>query len=258
MKNYLHPYPHPKPSSPPQIYLLITLTIAGLIALWLAAFSAFQNVGGIWQAAFAATLIEAGLVVEALTLIRYRTWYAALGLTISIVVSGTYNLVQAQQAAGQSLNFWPLLTLALGPLSALVFVSLALGQAVSQHQTEAEAWAEARAQWLTTQANEQQAYDRKQAELTRRRKERKEKLSGNLPKITGKSGKSGKENGKLPEDIPVKPESLNHFRQLVSDGIIRPETLTGPTLAAITGTTPRTARNWIASVRNGNGNGTKI
>lgn len=69
-------YPHPRPTVPVQLYLLAGLAVFGLIALWLAAFHAFLQVASGPQAFFAATLIEAGLIIEALALVkRPKVWY---------------------------------------------------------------------------------------------------------------------------------------------------------------------------------------
>lgn len=82
-------YPHPRPSEPVQLYLLAGLVIFGLAALWLAAFHAFLQIAGSPQAFFAATLIEAGLIIEALALVkRPKVWYIWIAVAISLVHGG--------------------------------------------------------------------------------------------------------------------------------------------------------------------------
>lgn len=115
------------------------------------------------QAFFAATLIEAGLIIEALALIkRPQVWYIWIAVSISLVVSGTYNYIQAaSMATGPSgeptLNPWQLGTLALGPLAALAFVSLTLGYELREYQARVEKWQTDRAAWLEQRRQEAEA-----------------------------------------------------------------------------------------------------
>ncbi|MBE7473185.1 MAG: hypothetical protein DPW09_24835 [Anaerolineae bacterium] len=156
-------YPHPRPTEPVQLYLLAGLASFGLLALWLAAFHAFLKVASGPQAFFAATLIEAGLIIEALALIkRPHVWYTWVAVGISLMVSGTYNYIQAAAVAGESLNTWMLLTLALGPLAALAFVSLTLGHELREYQNRVETWQTDKAAWLEQRRLEAEAYERQQ------------------------------------------------------------------------------------------------
>jgi hypothetical protein len=168
-------YPHPRPTEPVQLYLLAGLAGFGLLALWLAAFHAFLKVASPPQAFFAATLIEAGLIIEALALVRRpKVWTLWIAVAISLVVSGTYNYIQAASAATGpdgvlTLNPWQLLTLALGPLSALAFVSLTLGYELREHQQRVEKWQTDRAAWLEQRRLDAETYERqKEAELQAR------------------------------------------------------------------------------------------
>lgn len=143
----------PRPQVPIQLFLLAALDVAGFLALWLAAYHAFSGVAGPFQAFFAATLIEAGMVIEALALIkRPKVWYTWLGVIFSLVVSGGYNYIQAATAVTVdgviTLNPFLLLTLALGPLSALCFVSLTLGHELREYQEQSEKWTLDRAAWF--------------------------------------------------------------------------------------------------------------
>ncbi|MBE7474268.1 MAG: hypothetical protein HS114_34495 [Anaerolineales bacterium] len=166
-------YPHPRPTEPVQLYLLAGLAGFGLLALWLAAFHAFLNVASGPQAFFAATLIEAGLIIEALALIkRPHVWYTWVAMAISLMVSGTYNYIQAAAVAGESLNTWMLLTLALGPLAALAFVSLTLGHELREYQNRVESWQADKAAWLEQRRLEAEAYERQQEAERQARLER--------------------------------------------------------------------------------------
>lgn len=154
-------YPHSRPTPPVQLYLLAALSVFGLAAMWLAALHAFLQVAGGPQAFFAATLIEAGLIIEALALIkRPKVWYTWFAVAISLVVSGTYNYIQADLAA-PDFNPWQLGTLALGPLSALCFVSLTLGYELREYQNRVETWQTDRGNWIEQRRQEQEAYQQK-------------------------------------------------------------------------------------------------
>lgn len=162
-------YPHSRPQAPVQLYLLSGLVVFGLAALWLAAFHAFLQVASGPQAFFAATLIEAGLVIESLALVkRPQLWYIWLAVAISLAVSGTYNYIQAALAA-PTFNPWQLGTLALGPLSALAFVSLTLGYELAEHQRRLEKWQMDRADWIEARRQEAEERERqKDIELNTR------------------------------------------------------------------------------------------
>lgn len=162
-------YPFNRPTVPVQLYLLGGLSVFGLAALWLAAFHAFLQVASGPQAFFAATLIEAGLIIEALALVkRSRVWYIWIAVSVSLVVSGTYNYIQAATVA-PSFNFWQLGTLALGPLSALAFVSLTLGYELREFQSRLEKWQTDRAAWIEARLQEAEAREeREKAELAAR------------------------------------------------------------------------------------------
>lgn len=225
-------YPHPRPRPPAQIWLLALLCGFGLIALWLAAYAAFQQIAGPGQAFFAASLIEAGLIIEALAVMRFGNAWAKIGLLASFIVSGTYNYIQANVAvaaeAGIKLSTWPLLTLSLGPLVALASVSLALGDTLSRHQVAVERWETDRAKWLEKreaeaaerqrqideqraawqrqqaekqaawerqQAEEQAAWDRQETERSRKRAERAEK---ERQKAADRPENQPEENGSRP------------------------------------------------------------
>jgi hypothetical protein len=154
---------------PVQLYLLAGLVVFGLAALWLAAFHAFLQVASGPQAFFAATLIEAGLIIESLALVkRPQLWYIWLAVSISLAVSGTYNYIQAALAA-PTFNPWQLGTLALGPLSALTFVSLTLGYELAEYQRRLEKWQTDRAEWIEARRQEAEAREeREKAELAAR------------------------------------------------------------------------------------------
>lgn len=162
-------YPHNRPQMAVQLYLLSGLVVFGLAALWLAAFHAFLQVASGPQAFFAATLIEAGLVIESLALVkRPHLWYIWIAVAISLMVSGTYNYIQAA-AAAPTFNPWQLGTLALGPLSALAFVSLTLGYELREFQSRLEKWQTDRADWIEARRQEAEARDeREKAELAAR------------------------------------------------------------------------------------------
>lgn len=162
-------YPYSKPKVHAQLYALGFITVSGLIALFFAALHAFLLVASPAQAFFAAVVIEAGLVVEALALInKPKTVYPWLGLAVSLFVSGTYNYVQAS-TANQNLASVELFALAFGPLSALAVVSLTFGNELRSYQERVSTWEKERAAWVDA--------ERKRLE---RKEERRAKRSSNV------------------------------------------------------------------------------
>lgn len=174
-------YPHPKPRPPTQLYGLAALAGVGLLALWITAYNAFAAVGGTIHALAAATLIEAALILDMLFVVRHRRSPAAIaggaGILISVVVSATYNYLSAA-AHAPTLSGWPLLALAIGPLSALLFVALATAHELHTYQQAVTDWQRDRADWLETQRLEAERAERErlaQAEAWRREQQQAER-----------------------------------------------------------------------------------
>lgn len=136
------------------------LTAIGLATPFLAAFAAFSHIMPWYQAVFAALLIEASMVVEAVALVRGRNWLAAIGLSISLVISATYNYIQAQ-TAGDGPNPNMLFALALGPLSTLTFQAMATGKELGNNERQVEVWEERRQEWLDQQRSKQERSEEK-------------------------------------------------------------------------------------------------
>lgn len=151
-------YPIAKPAIPAALMLLFVLIVLGLAALGIAAYTAFLQVAPWYQAVFAAILIEAGLVVEAIAIVR-RNWYAVPGAVISLVVSITYNYIQAQQNGKVHglTDGWQLFTLALGPLAALFFAALTAGFELRRYEERVADWDTARNVWTLDQEQKQAA-----------------------------------------------------------------------------------------------------
>lgn len=253
-------YPYEKPKPPIQLWLLSTLVIVGLVALFLAAFHAFSQVA-IWpQALAAAFLIEVGLVIESIALIkRPKSIFPWIALVIAYIVSGTYNYTQAQ-AAETNLNWWQLSTLALGPLSALAFVSLTLGYELREHQRKIEEWNRKRAEWAEIERKRLEERAEKERKRQERRAERDRKRAEERAERDRKAEILPEFSGNFPQWLPEAPANLKHFKMMVKSGqIILPPGLTGEDLTAIPAVgTPRTGRNWLAAVGyrelSGNGN----
>jgi hypothetical protein len=161
--------PANKPTLSTSIYLLGGLVVIGLAALGIAAYTAFLQVAPWYQALFAAALIEASMVAEAIAIVR-KNWFAIPGVIISLLVSGTYNYIQAEQTGrihGLT-DGWQLLTLAIGPLSALFFLALSLGYEMRRHDREVDDW---RGQMDQAQQHQEQtALEIRQLELAEQRK----------------------------------------------------------------------------------------
>jgi hypothetical protein len=245
LKAIIRTYPIDKPKPSIQLIFLAVITVCGLAALFFAAFASFRiSTGNIAQAAFAALLIEVGLAAEAFALIkRPKSLYPWVGLLIAFFVSGTYNWYQAEmhtKEAVVSISNVTLFALAFGPLSALAFVSLTLGNEIREYQNAVGKWQTEAMGWAV---NERKRLERaeKRAESKRKTPENNEQLPENLPENSGKQ---------LPQWVTVEPQSIGHFRELVGDGtIVLPPGLTGKDLTVIDSVRDdRTGRNWLQAV----------
>jgi len=254
LKAIIRTYPIEKPKPSIQLIFLAVITGCGLAALFFAAFASFRiSTGNTAQAIFAALLIEVGLAAEAFALIkRPKTIYPWIGLLVAFFVSGTYNWYQADihtQQSGVTISDLVLFALAFGPLSALAFVSLTLGNEIREWQVATGKWQTDAMEWAV---NERKRLERAESRAESRRKmpENETDLPVNLPENSGND---------LPGWIPVEPQSISHFRELVGNGtIILPPGLTGKSLTVIpTVKDDRTGRNWLQAVeyRQMNGNG---
>lgn len=217
-----------KPERSISIYALAVVVCMGLAALFIAAFFAFSEVMPWYQALFAAVLIEAGAIVEALAFAKDNNRIAFMGLAISLIVSMTYNYIQASQAghANGITNWWQLLTLAVGPLTALTFLSLALGRELKHHASLVSQWEADRQAWMEQKEAERKA----EAEKERIRQERREaKLRRETARISDVSGVDAVTDFRhLPEEML--PEIAAMSPREIADKF--------PLIA------PRTARDW--------------
>lgn len=239
IQELLSQYPYEKPQPQAQLWLLLFITVGGLVALFLAAYHAFQLVASPPQAFFAALLIEVGLVVEAIALInRPRTFFPWAGLIIGFIVSGSYNYTQAAKA-GQGLGGFELLALAFGPLSALAFVSLTLGNELRAYQEKGAEWEKDRAEWAER--------ERRRLETKEERRQAKAEISGSLPV----SFRQPSASGDLPSWLPQVPANLREFKYMIDEGlVVLPPGLTGSDLQKYIPAvgTDRTGRNWLDGV----------
>jgi hypothetical protein len=178
-------YSIPKPRWPLSLWLLMVTLGVGLAALFLAAFHAFDEVMPTVQAVFAAALIEVGVVVEAISLVRGRNRLALVALSVSLVVSGTYNYIQVEIAGKNAgiTDTWQLFTLALGPLSALTFLAMAAGKEMSEHDARVAAWQTDRQAWMDKE---------RQRKERREDRQRKRQMTTNVVKATKPATNDGK------------------------------------------------------------------
>lgn len=242
IQELLSQYPYEKPRPQVQLWLLLFITIGGLIALFLAAYHAFQLVASPPQAFFAALLIEVGLVVEAIALInRPKTFFPWAGLIVGFIVSGSYNYTQAAKA-GQGLGNFELFALAFGPLSALAFVSLTLGNELRAYQEKGAEWERNRVEWAEKERKRMEAKEERKAV-------RAEKPAGIPAETFRKSSADLPVN--LPPWLPQLPSNLREFKYMVDEGIvILPPGLTGSDLQRHIPAvgTDRTGRNWLDAI----------
>ena len=221
-----------RPNPPLTVYLLAAVVLAGLVALFLAARAAFATIGTPAQAIAAALLIEAGTVTEAVAVSRSHNRVAGAGLVIGFLVSVSYNVTQALDAR-PDLATWQLLAFGVGPLSALIVISLALGEELRLYGERLDTWQEEREH---------------QGRLALRRQENREwklverEASVLLPPVRSMAGQ-GVVDLALTGRWPDKASFLSDAD--------RPADLDAVTLAAVTGRSVRTARRWIAEVGHG-------
>lgn len=166
-------YTIPKPSYPVAARILGGMVVVGLIGLGVAAYAAFSFIGRPVQALAFALIVEAGMISEAIAIVR-RNWLSIPGLVVSLLVSGSYNFTQAERA-GHMLT--PPLTdpiqlaaLSIGPLSAVLFLALAAGHELQEHEKHVRQWEVDRQKWLDDQAE-------RQARRQERREARQEKAA---------------------------------------------------------------------------------
>jgi hypothetical protein len=266
-----------KPRFPITIPLLAIVTGAGLISLFLAAHYAFGQVTvSPVHAIAAALLIETAMAFEAITFTRTGNRLALVGLIVSFAVSMLYNYVQASLRATELHTSWiiheaVLFALAVGPLSALAFVALALGNEMKKYAERVEAW-EALRLVLKEEAEdwsrsvEQQKLDAElalQAEEAeaKRQLERERFLADERARKRAerREEKGRKPTENIPEGLPawlvVLPENRKHWNELVEGGVIKlpDERPTGKQMSdwiPAVGT-DKSGRNWIGDVWNG-------
>jgi hypothetical protein len=143
-------YSIPKPTLSPAAWALGGAVIIGLIGLGAVAFHVFSMVDP-WPVALAfAAVIEAGAAVECLSILRGNRW-AVAGAVISLAVSGSYNVTRITRA-GLDLPIAEAAALAIGPLSAVLFLALSLAHELHQHEAAVKGWQEARQAWQDDQA----------------------------------------------------------------------------------------------------------
>lgn len=206
-------YPFSKPGLTLQILILGLIVAAGLIALFFAAYHAFRLVAEPWQAFFAALVIEAGLIAECLAIInKPRTVAPWLGLTVSYIVSGTYNYTQAANA-GQGLGSWELWALAFGPLSALAVVSLSFGNELRDYQERITTWLQTRAMWVNS---ERQRLENLAIEQKQKRLELEAKHTEKMARIEASKNRPKEQSQTVQKGIS-KTEAISLIKQYLAD-----------------------------------------
>lgn len=149
-------YAVPKPVLPVAAYLLGACVLFGLLGLGLVAYSVFAMVDTFLVALAFAAVIEFGMISEAVSILR-GNWYAAVGILISLIVSGFYNYTKVAQAAALlsvKMGGFEIVALAIGPLSAVFFLALSFGLELKQHEASLGKWNENYANWLKAQQDQ--------------------------------------------------------------------------------------------------------
>jgi hypothetical protein len=263
-----------KPTKPITIYPLALVAVAGLAAQFLAARSAFDLItSNPYHSIAAALLIEAATVVEALVFVRSRNAWAALGLVLTVIVSATYNYVQAVNADA-GLSSWQLIAMAVGPLAALVSVGLALGDELRRYENalmewrlEQEAIAQEEADLLrrATLKAERAAQDemRWQRQLEQRRLEAELERQAQLQATQLREEGLARRRAERAERKKTDTTKTRHESDRMTDAprwrdmahflndTDRPDDLKPPRIAELAQVSLRTAQRWKKMARNG-------
>lgn len=269
-----------QPKVPLTVWTLTLVAASGLVAQFLAARAALDQVlTSSWHSGAAAILIEAVAVIDALVLMRSRNWAAIPGLVVALLVSGTYNYIQAE-AAQPEWGWWRLGTVAVGPLAALFSVGLVLGQELYDHRWRLAEWeaerlslevqaqrkrdvkqaSKHRAQEDERQWQRRLEYEREQARIRREDAEQAERLKEERlvtrrrerreakRMVTGQGDGDRTVTGQVSEDGRTWPDKAAFLAEMAG----RPDLLadlTGEDVARRGGVGERTGRRWIAEAR---------
>ncbi len=233
--------PPPKPSI--VVYVLSAVLAVGFVFLFLAAREAFGMVMSGSQAVAGAVLIEAGMLISAISYSRDKNKYAVIELIISLAVSGTYNYIQVSNAGAEYgiQNQWQLVTLALGPLTAMLFASLMMGNLINKHEENIRSYEQGKQAFYI---DEQKRQEKRADRMKTKELKAKNGLNGNFRKVSG--------NGKaIPEGVAIRPEVFRGLPEKPSWPDLNAEqvsALVGLSASKITKIFPmiidRTARNW--------------
>lgn len=171
-------YTIPAPTRNIIFWALALATSIGVVALGLAAYSAFAVVNNPIEAGFKALLIEISAIAEALALARAKRRrdyiVPVFGMLIAVVVSGTYNYTQAASSTGgKALSTWELYALAIGPLAAVTMLALGLSKTIRDHDAALGQWHTDRQTWYAAELDKftAQEDERRKTEDDRRRTE---------------------------------------------------------------------------------------
>ena len=230
--------------SPPKVsivvYILGAVLAVGFVFLFLAAREAFGMVMSESQAVAGAVLIGAGMLISALSYSRDKNKYAVIELIISLAVSGTYNFIQVSNAGAEYGidNMWQLVTLALGPLTAMLFASLMMGKLINdQEQNAIQYEIDGQAFYIHEQKRQEKRSERMKIKNLAAK-------SGHFRKVSG--------NGKvIPEGVAIRPEIFRTLPEkpswpdLNAEQVAALVDLSAPDIEEIfPKISDRTARNW--------------
>lgn len=222
----------PRPMPNIQTIAMSAVMIAGLIALGIAAFRAFDAVMPWGQALFVAALIESELVVGGLAMMRGNRW-AIIGVVLMAVASGTYNhyLVSTEAVGAGITSGWYIAILAYSPLVAMLSLSVSLGNELRKYEEVTSEWLKQRQEWINEEVNRQTT----KLERQKARQEKQQKRSDNRVAMRSETVTS---SGQLPSDYRLlTPEQKQLIAQLSTSQLVQ-----------MTDISPSTARRWKRNV----------
>lgn len=166
-------YTIPRPTLSAVFWLLAAATLAALAGLMWSAWGAFALVGDKTHAFLLASAIEVSAALEAIAFARARKWHdyiaPIIGVLVSVIISGIYNYANVEAAGRANKITHPiyLSALALGPLFAMIFLSINTGVLFREWESAVEKWAMKRQEWTTQQAQRTDALNRSDADTAR-------------------------------------------------------------------------------------------
>jgi len=241
-------YTIPKPSFPPVLYLYGGLLVAGLLTLFVSAYSAFSSVMSPQQSFLAALVVEGGMLAEAFSAISSRNRLAVIALIVSLGISLTYNFIQASTIGERNgiNNITMISVLALGPIFAIVTLSFAFGGEYRKYQERIDRWSKDRQDWIDSE-QARRDYNETKLKTTKMRLE-----AGQTPSPTIRDTSKtvfASDGQTVGRQVPTFQRGLSGFKAYLSWIESQGETFSKRQAAVDLNLTPRSIDRFVAELR---------